>query len=112
MENPPNEDVRPKSPSALTINVQSWATPIIGLIMLVLGLLGGYFGRPLLAGTPASPTAPTAVSQANPPQAAATPDADQLARQQQMMQAVVAQTRHFQGDPNAPVTIIEFGDFQ
>jgi hypothetical protein len=24
----------------------------------------------------------------------------------------VAQTRHLQGSPNAPVTMIEFGDFQ
>jgi len=30
----------------------------------------------------------------------------------EVMGGVVAQTRHFQGDPNAPVTMIEFGDFQ
>jgi protein-disulfide isomerase len=29
-----------------------------------------------------------------------------------LMDAVVAQTRHFKGDPNAPVTIVEFGDFK
>ncbi len=28
------------------------------------------------------------------------------------METVLAQTRHFSGDPNALVTIIEFGDFQ
>jgi hypothetical protein len=35
--------------AALTITVQSWATPVVGLVMLVIGLLGGYFGRPFLA---------------------------------------------------------------
>jgi protein-disulfide isomerase len=29
-----------------------------------------------------------------------------------LMDAVVAQTRHFKGDSNAPITIIEFSDFQ
>lgn len=34
------------------------------------------------------------------------------ASQQELMETIVAQTRHFRGDPNAPVTMIEFGDFQ
>ena len=29
-----------------------------------------------------------------------------------LMDIVAADTRHFIGDPNAPVTIVEFGDFQ
>jgi hypothetical protein len=29
-----------------------------------------------------------------------------------LLDAVIAQTRHFKGNTNAPVTIIEFGDFQ
>ncbi|NIN97866.1 MAG: hypothetical protein GTO49_23390 [Anaerolineae bacterium] len=29
-----------------------------------------------------------------------------------LMDIVAAETRHFKGDPSAPVTIIEFGDFQ
>ena len=29
-----------------------------------------------------------------------------------IMQGVVSQTRLWKGDPNAPVTIVEFGDFQ
>jgi protein-disulfide isomerase len=38
------------------------------------------------------------------PEAAATPD--------ELMAMLIEQTRHFQGDPDAPVTIIEFSDFQ
>lgn len=29
-----------------------------------------------------------------------------------IMQGVISQTRLWKGDPNAPVTIVEFGDFQ
>jgi protein-disulfide isomerase len=44
--------------------------------------------------------------------ATAIPDAQSVAQQQELMTAVVERTRHFHGDPNAPVTIIEFSDFQ
>jgi len=36
----------------------------------------------------------------------------QPATQPTMMDLVVGQTRHFKGDPDAPITIIEFSDFQ
>lgn len=101
-------------PPALVINVQSWATPIVGLLMLVIGLLGGYFGRPLLAGT-ATPAgsvalttpAPAATSPAN--EASSTASAADRAS---LMEFLVSQTRHFKGNPDAPVTLIEFSDFQ
>ena len=34
---------------AITISIQSWATPIVGVLRLVLGLLAGYHVRPLMA---------------------------------------------------------------
>ena len=82
-------------------------TAVVGLVMLGAGVLAGYFGRPLVTPRPlgATPVTPT-VGAANPPAAASDPSAVTL------MEAVIAQTRHFKGDPNAPVTIIEFGDFQ
>jgi protein-disulfide isomerase len=100
----PVEEVRPEKKAALTITIQSWVTPIVGVVMLVVGLLGGYYVRPLLAPPPASST--TASSQTS----GDTQDA--AASQAALMEAVVAQTRHFTGDPDAPVTIVEFGDFQ
>jgi hypothetical protein len=103
---------------ALTIHIQSWATPIVGVMMLVVGLLGGYFGRPLFV--PAlTPTELAAEATSVPPSensssSATLPPApeDQAARQQQLMELVLSRTRHFQGDENAPVTLIEFSDFQ
>lgn len=106
MENLTNEEHTEK-PDAIVINIQSWSTPIVGLLMLVIGLLAGYYGRPLLApqvvespatGNSASSTSPT--------------DENVTAQQAAMMQEVVSTTRHFKGDPSAPVTIIEFSDFQ
>jgi hypothetical protein len=31
---------------ALVLNVYSWWTPVLGIIMLVVGLLAGYYARP------------------------------------------------------------------
>ena len=91
---------------AVTITIQSWATPIVGVVMLVLGLLVGYYGRPLILGQVQS----EASVNSSPP--VVIPTADNSAAQQKLMKTVLAKTRHFKGDPNAPVTIIEFADFQ
>jgi hypothetical protein len=95
-------EVKPRRP-AVVINVYSWATPIVGVLMLVVGLLAGYFGRPMVA-SKAEPTVPAAaVQSANP---------TEVAQRQEMMTFLVGQVKHFKGDPNAPVTIIEFSDYQ
>lgn len=98
------------SPPALTINIQSWWTPVVGIIMLVVGLLGGYYGRewiPALGGNGSSAPEPVAEEQGPPP----TPNATQIAQQQALMEFVTSQTRHFLGDENAPITLLEFSDF-
>jgi hypothetical protein len=86
--------------------------------MLVVGLLGGYFGHPLLV--PAFSPTPTEIAveatSGPPSESSATTEPpvpeDQAARQQQLMEAVLSRTRHFKGDENASVTLIEFSDFQ
>jgi hypothetical protein len=89
-----------------------WVTLLVGLTMLLIGVLIGFFGRSLVPPQPESETSVavadtgsrSAASAAS--QSASTPSAAAL------MDAVVTQTRHFKGDADAPITIIEFGDFQ
>ena len=91
---------------AITISIQSWATPIVGILMLALGLLVGYYVRPFM------PNQAQLDGSVNSEAPAVIPTADNSAAQQKLMETFVAQTRHFRGSPTAPVTIIEFADFQ
>ena len=95
-----------KERPALTIVIQSWATPIAGLVMLVVGLAAGFFLRPVVVPeramitevvNPSQPTAAAAVTNPN---------------SEEMMQVVAEQTKHFIGSETAPVTLIEFSDYQ
>jgi hypothetical protein len=85
---------------------------VVGVVMLGIGLLAGYFGRPLV--NPEPTTAPAVSSADSGNQAAArsaspaVPDSSGPA----LMDGVITRTRHFKGEPSAPITIIEFGDFQ
>ncbi len=92
-------------PPALTINIHSWATPIIGIVMLVIGALAGFYARPVVLGQ-----SPESASGASP--VVAIPTEDRSEEQQRLMASLIPSVRHFIGDANAPVTIIEFGDFQ
>jgi protein-disulfide isomerase len=78
-----------------------------GALMLCIGIVVGYFGRPLV--TPQLlEAAPAASAEALPPSNSSSGQPSAMT----LMDAVVAQTRHFKGNPDAPVTIIEFADFQ
>jgi hypothetical protein len=79
--------------------------------MLAIGLMGGYFGRSLLLPQP-SASAPSSQSGAASPADASTSSQNQSANPEELMAFVVSQTRHFKGDASAPVTLIEFSDFQ
>ena len=110
------EEVEKPTSPALTINVQSWTTPIVGLVMLVIGLLAGYYLRPLTLAQASTTTTNAPIVVVTPP--AVIPTADppsgtaQSAAQQSLMDSLIPKVRHFIGNPNAPVTIIEFADFQ
>lgn len=103
MKSQQNSEKVNKQP-ALTIVFESWSIPIIGLAMFLVGMFAGYNLQqdnntgnvPLSAVTQAPPQPSERLSGSN----------------QEVMDYVLAQTRHFQGDPDAPVTLIEFGDFQ
>ncbi len=110
----PQEIVVPNKP-AVVLTIQSWATPIVGVAMLVIGLLTGYYLRPLTLAQAANEPAEAVVT---PPAVIATanlsvlPTPNPSATQGALMESVLAKTRHFRGDADAPVTMIEFGDFQ
>ena len=76
-----------------------WRMLVVGLAV---GVLAGFFGRPLVTPRPLNDPAAVAAGEA-PGQAVEPPG---------VMAAVITQTRHFKGDAQAPVTLIEFGDFQ
>lgn len=103
-DEPQNMEQKTQTP-AVTINIQSWATPIIGIAMLIIGALAGFYARPTVLGQ-----LPESATGANP--AIVIPTEDRSGEQQQLMAALIPKVRHFVGDANAPVTIIEFGDFQ
>jgi hypothetical protein len=116
-----DEDINEVKKPALVINIQSWAIPIVGLVMLIIGLAAGYSSKALIAliNPDATPTAVvTEVSSAEtvggematlPTSAPQPPSAAEL---EELMAFLVTQTTHFRGEADAPVTIIEFSDFQ
>lgn len=113
-----NAPVRNSSNPALVINIQTWATPIIGIVMLLAGLLLGYFGRPLISTNPSS-TGVVSGKNAEPTVVAANPSSTQVASNEgspvstpTLMEFLIGQTNHFKGNPDAPVTVIEFSDYQ
>jgi hypothetical protein len=91
---------------------------LVGLLMLLIGIVIGYLSHPALVGyispspTP-SPVPPTLTAAPSPvPTVDAAASATQAAYAAQLMDFVIANTRHFIGNPSAKVTLIEFSDFQ
>jgi protein-disulfide isomerase len=89
-----------------------WTTILVGVVMLAIGLAAGYLGRPLVAPQSPQPAVVASTDSAVPPASSQADPAAGSQAQPTLMDAVVAQTRHFKGDANAQVTIVEFGDFQ
>lgn len=100
-DGPPQSDSVLPTPRALALP----AVAALCLTMLTIGLIIGYTGHPIVAAWIATPT--LTPSPTPPPTATViAPDRAEL------MDYVVANTRHFRGNPEATVTLIEFSDFQ
>jgi protein-disulfide isomerase len=105
---------------------------VITVLSFALGLALGFFARPMVLGDKvevvevlitATPD-PQAIAQASPTDSArennsapaASPTAEKVDNENSappsIMDMVLADTRHFQGEADAPVTIIEFSDFK
>jgi len=84
--------------------ISGWQVPVLAVMMLVFGIAIGYLSRPALEARFAGPTATAADTAA----ASATGDSAELEALRVELQA---QTRHYLGSEDAPVTLIEFGDF-
>lgn len=135
----PAGGMSPAGPPSMVIVIQSQMTLVISLAMLVVGLLVGFLLRPAL--WPAAPAvvevtvtneaedaaatdAPATTAEVLPTTAAsgtentagvtlpATPTPDREAQAQELMRILISQVRHFKGDADAPITLIEFSDFQ
>ena len=98
------EIVQTNKKPAITVSIQSWATPIVGIVMLIVGLLGGYYGRPLIGDEGEQAAVPQAIAPAQ--------QQGLGSGNEELMDYLNSQVRHVTGDPDAPVTIVEFGDFQ
>ena len=89
-------------------NRRAWMTPLLAVFMLAAGLFLGYFGRPYVQPMlePTAEATPQAeLPSANPAPASGEPTPT-------LMEFLISNTRHFKGDPDAPVTMIEFSDYQ
>jgi hypothetical protein len=103
------EDVQHHANKSTVARIAPLATLVVGL---VIGMVVGYSGRPLVGPQPSPPIPVTPTNAANPSTASSQNPSSSNSSPPTLIDAVVSQTRHFKGDPNAPVTIIEFGDFQ
>jgi protein-disulfide isomerase len=90
------------------------AIVVVGLVMLGIGITIGFFGRPLVTPEPLDAAPVASVDTPESPvvsESDANPDGGNPSPAM-LMDTVVAQTRHFKGDPDAPITIVEFSDFR
>ncbi len=91
---------------AISIVIHSWDTVLACVVTLVIGLVVGFLARPMVAvGTPAS----AAAQPAEPPDPFVTKaNSDPKG----VMKVALNQVKHFRGRADAPVTMLEFSDFQ
>ena len=79
----------------------AWVLLVVGILV---GGLAGFSLRPLVMPERETDTAPLAAVEDS-------GEVNKADPHQVIMMAVADGSRHFQGDPNAPITLVEFGDF-
>lgn len=83
---------------------KGWLVAVVGIVALIVGLGLGYLGRGTFGPeAQAAHGTSTAVSAAVQTRSASS---------KEVMDLIIAETNHFMGDANAPVTLLEFSDFQ
>lgn len=104
-----------RKPQTSASNGRIYTTWIVGFATLMIGLVTGYIGRgafgPEAAAVRTTSTANAVATQTGAIAAAAAAQT-QMAANAEVMELLIAQTRHFKGQADAPVTLIEFSDFK
>ena len=102
---PPIESPPPPNTSNALVTI------LTGLVMLLMGVIVGYLSHPALVGylSPSATPEPTSTTAPTPKPTQDTARATQAA---ELMDYINANTRHLRGNANAPVTLVEFSDFQ
>lgn len=98
---PPEGAAQPETSRGWPAN--AWLLLVIGILV---GGLAGFALRPLVLPEEDASAATAPLANVEDSGQINEPDPHQA-----VMLAVIAGARHFQGDPNAPVTLVEFGDF-
>ncbi len=92
----------------ISIVIHSWDTALACFATLVIGLVMGFIARPLV--TVSTPTPAPAAARVLEDQNAFETKAN--ADPKGIMTTALKQVKHFMGSENAPVTMLEFADFQ
>jgi hypothetical protein len=101
------EEYQEEGRSRFSLDNLAWLFFIVSAGIFLFVASGNSFAPAnLLSGAASTPTVVEAARPSAPP-------AQSLdERRMEVSNALFSQTRHIKGDPNAPVTILEFSDFQ
>jgi hypothetical protein len=97
---------------ALTIIVEEWMTPIVGIVMLIIGLVIGFIVRPFFTGVEAVVPQPSRTGQQVQQEPGNLFLQNATRDPMGMMDNSAQLARHWLGNPAAPIRMVEFADYQ